>query len=73
MSKIGQGFDMGIVVALQVIKMFDQPVIAEELIGTAGGFKTIERALKATENETDIDTLNWLKRNGLADTKRARG
>ena len=63
MKTFDQGFDCGVVVALQVLHIFDQPVIADELIGTAGGFKRIEKALKYTENEVDIDTLNWLKRN----------
>lgn len=59
------GIAYGALIALQVMKLFDNPVQAEELIRAIGGIEVIKKAAKATENDTDVETLDWLKRNGL--------
>jgi hypothetical protein len=59
------GFIGGIIVALQVIHLFDYPVIAQELIHAHGDFKLIEKACLGSGSKVDTDTLKWLKKNGV--------
>lgn len=59
--EFNKGFDSGILVALQVLHLYDQPVIAKELIDTCCNWKELK--ILSTGNDVDVDTIEWLKIN----------
>lgn len=59
-SSINKDFLAGVLVSLHVLRNFDSPVIANEIVASVGGIKKLESCVDKN-NIVDMETIAWLK------------
>jgi hypothetical protein len=57
--------DDGILISLEHIRIHDNPTLAQDIVEASTTVASLEKCARRTGNETDLNTIEWLKNNSI--------